>query len=150
MGEECHRAIPAGQIFKLYYSYVYECFACIFVYASCARSAHRSQKTPSTSPTSVPSLSGRISKHLEAGIYFGSASESENQTCGAEPTAMEPQEEGNPAERVGNWQVGVGAVLEVTGDTTINADLVDTLSVPSPHLCQNLLTKALAPRSQRA
>lgn len=63
-------------------------------------SAHRSQKTPSTSPTSVPSLSGRISKHLEAGIYFDSASESENQTCGAEPTAMGPQKEGSPAERV--------------------------------------------------
>ena len=89
-----------ARFFKLYYSYVYECFACIFVYASCACSAHRSQKTPSTSPTSVLSLLGRISKHLEAGIYFGSASESENQTCGAEPTAMGPQKEGSPAERV--------------------------------------------------
>lgn len=53
-------------------------------------------------------------------------------------------------EWLANWQVGVGTVLEVTGDTTINADLVDTLSMPSPHLCQNRLTKALAPRSQRA
>lgn len=118
MGEEWPRPIPAGQIFKLYYSYVYECFACIYVYVSCVCSAHGSQKTPSTLPTSVPSLSGRISKHLQAGIYFGSAFESENQMCGAEPTAMEPLEEESPAQRVANWEVGVGAVLEVTGDTS--------------------------------
>lgn len=37
--------------------------------------------------------------------------------CGAEATAMEPREEGSPAERVANWQAGVRAVLEVTGDT---------------------------------
>lgn len=45
---------------------------------------------------------------------------------------MEPQKEGSLAESVENRQVGLGAVLGVTGGTAINAGLVDKLSMPPP------------------